>query len=689
MPPIAQILEKLPTVITVGGLVLIFAFLKRHARSVRLDLWIAGWFLIFLHFAIQIFEPWHGRQLPELLAIDWGALQASAIAFLASLCPIVDERGKRILVLAGLGVPSVGYFVLSAYGVPHNWPYVLCLILTSVFGLALFWYASSKNSVLNASVILGCMVVMVWAISGACRGSFDEGMTALLGLGFALPGLLLYRNHWRPSAGMFTIVIGFLFWGAVFPVGMLTDKFFPHLPIPAEMWNTPKIFVALGMILAVLEKKSISIASMQRKEHALNVQMERFSSITSKLLGGAKVEEMCDDIARAITAVTNFQIAAIHIAQPGGSLQVAGSSGLDDMALAALREQASRWRVDDVRDFCARARRVGEGSFLMSSSEAEKYTPVKSQRTYEPNSHWNTGDELLLPLYSPRGSCLGCIALDDPRVAEEVNPRELSRIEILAKDLAVALELRSLQNQLVRSEKLAAIGQLVAGVAHELNNPLTAVMGYGELVHEEVRDQRSRERLDRLNKESRRMKKIIDNLLRFARQTSKQRQALSLTPVVQDVLALREYHLKNRNIEIICDLDPDLRVVADEDEMKQVLLNLINNAIDAVEPQKDTRHIIVRAFSDGIHGIMEVEDSGTGFADLNKALDPFYTTKPVGKGTGLGLSICYGIVKEHGGEIRLNNVAPHGACISVELPLALAGEFSGVHGLAAGSPLTH
>jgi two-component system NtrC family sensor kinase len=253
---------------------------------------------------------------------------------------------------------------------------------------------------------------------------------------------------------------------------------------------------------------------------------------------------------------------------------------------------------------------------------------------------------------------------------EAVNASELARIELLAADLAVALELKSLQSQLIRSEKLAALGQLVAGVAHELNNQLTAVMGYGDLLSDDVPAGPARDKLDKLVNESRRMKKIVENLLRFSRQSTMDRQSVDLAPVVKDVLTLREYYAHTRGLEILSDIRSNLpRVAVDEDQFKQILLNLVNNSIDAVENMEGPKRITVRAFTRGNRAVVEVEDSGPGFKDLNRALDPFYTTKPVGKGTGLGLSICYGIIKEHDGEIRLANLQPHGSRVTVELPL--------------------
>jgi len=570
------------------------------------------------------------------------------------------------------GIPSVAYAILASYDVHPRWPYVLCLLTCFAGGiLLLFWLR--KFSLYAVTLALVGSATALWAIHAAMRGSFDEGLTALLGLGFALPGVFLCRNYWRASPGILTTAGGFFCWGAVFPAGMLLDHIAPHANVPAELWNTPKLFVAFGMILAIVEDKSESIETMQRKERTLNHQLERFSTITSQLLSGATVDLLCNEIASAITDVSNFRLAVIHLDSGGHGLRVAGASGLSRAALAQLEQKARRWTADDIKDFCSRGRQIGQNSFLLSDAEAAKYDPLKSSLHYDPNPYWNTGDELLIPLCSARGGYLGCIGLDDPRNVEAVNAPELARIELLAADLAVALELKSLQNQLIRSEKLAALGQLVAGVAHELNNPLTAVMGYGDLLGDDVPTGPARDKLDKLVNESRRMKKIVENLLRFSRQSTMDRQTVDLAPVVKDVLALRDYYAHTRGLEILSDVRSNLpRVAVDEDQFKQILLNLLNNSIDAVENMEGPKRITVRAFARGNRAIIEVEDTGPGFNDLNRALDPFYTTKPVGKGTGLGLSICYGIVKEHDGEIRLANLQPHGSRVTVELPLGVS-----------------
>ena len=287
----------------------------------------------------------------------------------------------------------------------------------------------------------------------------------------------------------------------------------------------------------------------------------------------------------------------------------------------------------------------------------------------EPNPYWENGNVVLVPLQSSRGAYVGGLVLDDPRDVSSVTAEEMSKIELRAGDLAVTIDNGALHRQLVRSEKLAAIGQLVAGVAHELNNPLASIVGYSELLTDEIASGPPRQKLDKMIREAQRMRRIIENLLRFARQNSLEKKSANLQGLLQEVLALREYHTRGHNVEVQVQVEPDLPQVAlDEDQFKQILLNLLNNSIDALEGVREKR-IMIEAVRRQDRVIMRFDDNGPGFSDMNRAFDPFYTTKPVGKGTGLGLSICYGIVKEHGGDIQAANLEPCGARVTLELPI--------------------
>jgi two-component system NtrC family sensor kinase len=226
-----------------------------------------------------------------------------------------------------------------------------------------------------------------------------------------------------------------------------------------------------------------------------------------------------------------------------------------------------------------------------------------------------------------------------------------------------------LQKQLLRSEKMAGIGQLVAGVAHELNNPLTAVLGYTEIITEQVSDVAIQRELGIIRKEAIRMKRIIENLQRFSRQQKVERRTVDLSFIVAELLKLRSYDLQTRGVQVEVDIDPELsHIVADDSLFNQVLLNVLNNSIEALELSQEKR-IVIEGRSLGQELQLRVLDTGAGFIDVNRVFDPFYTTKAPGKGTGLGLSICYGIVKDHGGEITASNIEGGGACITIKLPL--------------------
>ena len=229
---------------------------------------------------------------------------------------------------------------------------------------------------------------------------------------------------------------------------------------------------------------------------------------------------------------------------------------------------------------------------------------------------------------------------------------------------------RRTQEQLLHSEKMAAVGQLISGVAHELNNPLTAILGYSQLLISSCQlPPQGIEYSDKLYKQAQRTHRIVQNLLSFARQHKPERIAVQLNQILQDTLALRDYDLRMSNIRVHLELSPDLpATAADPHQLQQVFLNLVNNAVDAILENSSDGDLWVRTEVKDDRLFVEFTDNGPGVKDASRVFDPFYTTKPVGKGTGLGLSICYGIVTEHGGTIRVRNVQPRGASFTIELP---------------------
>jgi PAS domain S-box-containing protein len=230
--------------------------------------------------------------------------------------------------------------------------------------------------------------------------------------------------------------------------------------------------------------------------------------------------------------------------------------------------------------------------------------------------------------------------------------------------------LRRTQEQLLHSEKLAAVGQLISGVAHELNNPLTAILGYSQLLESSGQvGPLALSYSEKMYKQAQRTHRIVQNLLSFARQHKPERIPVMVNTLIEDTLALRDYDLRMNQIHVHLELSLDLPLIpADPHQLQQVFLNLINNAVDAILDHSQQGELWVSSGVDEKNLFVELTDSGPGVKDPSRVFDPFYTTKPVGKGTGLGLSICYGIITEHGGTIRVRNCPPRGASFRIELP---------------------
>ena len=245
--------------------------------------------------------------------------------------------------------------------------------------------------------------------------------------------------------------------------------------------------------------------------------------------------------------------------------------------------------------------------------------------------------------------------------------REMGRLLVDSKQNLERLQ--RAQNQLVQKERLAGVGQLVAGVAHELNNPLTAVLGYSDLLIDQAGEGAPRLKLEKLRTESQRMKRIINNLLSFAQPQHEGRRLLDLEVVMRDSLMLLEYQLRSGGIHVEMKFAPNLpKISSNEGQFKQVFVNLFSNAAHALEQAKEKK-ILVEGYQEGERVIVRFTDSGPGFVDVRRAFDPFYSTRPVGQGTGLGLGICYGTVREHNGNITAQNLQPNGAMVTIELPV--------------------
>jgi signal transduction histidine kinase len=250
---------------------------------------------------------------------------------------------------------------------------------------------------------------------------------------------------------------------------------------------------------------------------------------------------------------------------------------------------------------------------------------------------------------------------------------DADRVRLLEEAEMSVNNLRKLQTQIVQSEKLASLGQLAAGAAHEINNPLTAILGFSDLLADDPGlSEKARVTAGKIRDQARRTKTLVGNLLSFARQVPVERTLLDINTVVANAVQLRTLDLQSSTIKIELQLESVLPGVrGDGNQLMQVFFNIISNAIDAMEAAEGGV-LTIKTMRHRGNVVVLFTDSGPGMKEPHRVFDPFYTTKPVGKGTGLGLSICFGIMQEHGGKIFCYNGQRGGAVFRVELAAVLA-----------------
>jgi two-component system NtrC family sensor kinase len=271
-------------------------------------------------------------------------------------------------------------------------------------------------------------------------------------------------------------------------------------------------------------------------------------------------------------------------------------------------------------------------------------------------------------LREENGACipvsLSCAIVRDPN-------GKITGVLVVARDMR---ETRQLEQQLVQSGKLAAVGELAAGIAHELNQPLQIIRGFAEMISMcypagQSVDELLLDDVRKILEGTDRMMRIINHLRVFARQSAREHVPIHLNEVVEDALLFVEQQMRNHNIDVVSQLDSNLpRVKADPHEIEQVLLNLFSNARDAMPGGGS---LTIRTETRGAGVVLSVEDTGTGIPNeiLARIFEPFFTTKKAGQGTGLGLSISYSIIKKHGGELRVESGTDRGARFTVTFPM--------------------
>ncbi|HEV8472993.1 MAG TPA: ATP-binding protein [Methylomirabilota bacterium] len=387
------------------------------------------------------------------------------------------------------------------------------------------------------------------------------------------------------------------------------------------------------------------------------------------------VEEVLRTALDELTHVTGHEISSLHLfSGDGGTLHLRGDRGLSE----------------DLREV-NRALPVGQGVIgsVAATGKTQRFNNIAESPSLFPpakaavRKHRIRGF-VCVAIHS-RGRILGTLSIGR-QTSQRFQAREVALVEATADQIGIALdnarlysetvrqleELRRAQAQLIHAEKLSAVGELASGVAHEINNPLTTILGQAHLLlgREEV-GEHVRDRLLLISEEASRAARIVQNLLLFSRHYPPERRPCSLADQVRRVLELTAYQLQQDDILIVTEFDETCPpVYADDNQVQQVLLNLVQNAHQAMAKQPTERVLTMRVRATERGGVVDVLDTGPGIPveALPRLFDPFFTTKPPGEGSGLGLSVSYGIVAEHGGRLSAGNRPEGGASFSVELP---------------------
>lgn len=422
---------------------------------------------------------------------------------------------------------------------------------------------------------------------------------------------------------------------------------------------------ASGELGALVQSFNEMATSLQKGRRKLQVLNELGEAIISDIRLNNILERICNQVADTM----EVESCSIYLIDDDNVLRIKASIGLTEEERQELQFK------------------IGEG--ITGQVFQEKKGMIVNDLAHDPRAkyipHRRAARKLLsLPLLI-RETPRGVMNIHNKKDGSDFTKDDLDLLNIFANQTTVAIEnfrlfrevsrelqrVTELQTQLIQSEKLSAIGQLVAGVAHEINNPLGIILGYAELLQRQTNDPSAQKSLKAIRQATMRAASIVKNLLTFARKQEPNLVAVNVNDVIRSVTELLQHQLKVNNILLFTDFDESIDPVkADIQQLQQVFFNLLTNAMQAMEGMKDGRIVIETRQHNGTVAI-SVTDNGPGIKaeHLTKLFEPFFTTKPLGKGTGLGLSICYGIIKEFGGEITVTSAPGKGATFVVELPV--------------------
>lgn len=731
---------QIPAIALIAALMLAFAYLHSRFRSVRTLLWmlavgcaevqaillwlIANWTTAATAgttlpgLTSQALAP----QIPALPLIPLSAAAETAVMlssalFLASLSPLSFAVGRiRILFVIPYILPILIYVGLYFGISQHPSGPLLQLYAFLAFwttGIAFFW--SMQKGVIpiwmaTLLVLGGGILCATWVL----KGDVYWPLLVVQSGNLMMTSLLIIFTFRRLSPGVILATTGFLSWALpplflIHPVDNLGSSPLLLTLLLTRIAVLGKVFLAIGLILLVLEEEVDKNEIAQRREHRVRVELEAYARqpLTARNLDDFNRES--SQLCALIAEQSRFAGVGMLVRIPNGSFSLVGSSGMDGATAGALDDLA---RCLPPTCFSppasASTEATGNSSEISLKPEAQaalsSYSPIPESSLINLDLRpWLTpGHDLerlgltriaAIPLLGPNlGSSLGssrrphlapgdsadgALLLTKPRVPlASLHRDDLLPIEILAGRLQAARAQALMLGKLIDSERFAGVGQLATNVAQQLNNPLTVILGYSALLEESTSNSADFRGAEAISIEARRMKSILARLSRFSRLSTERFSSFAIAELITDIEQMHRTDFLRHSIEFHVAVQPDLpQIFGNANQVRQALLHVTQYAIESVirvghNQEKSMRiEVFSPADEEGSIDIL-VAHSGQGFAHPDRAFESLSSGFTTSESTGIGLSLAAAIVAEHRGTITAINYQPTGAAILISLPIS-------------------
>jgi signal transduction histidine kinase len=429
--------------------------------------------------------------------------------------------------------------------------------------------------------------------------------------------------------------------------------------------------------LWLLEFRLQTQARRRRRERRMEEELAAYARLDTRISGarGRDGLELAGQVSRLIAEKSAFHRAAMLVRAADGTLTVAASAGMDEVTVHSL----NAWGESVVaEERSGGGGRRGDGGLGLRVG-GKSFAVVLGRGT----AAVGYSGAIVIPLWTTAGRMLGALAVGADgvmSVRRSALAKALVPMEALAFKLERAMENAALEERLLRAEKLAGLGLMAGGMAHALNNPLTAVLGFAELIVATTNEARVKEDAGVIVREALRIRETVETLREFWRPAAQSAELVDVTELMRELAVGCAEKLQSRGVRLVVQAGGEAMAVrGNRDRLRQMMEHLLNNAAQAVAGASGTAggeervirvSVSVSGSADGGRVHLVVSDTGPGFVQPGRVFEPCDSM-------GLGLSVCYGIVHEHGGEISAFNLHPHGAAVAVELPLDSAIKKSG------------